>query len=297
MLRNTFFILAAILFGSTIAAAQVPTPAAGHQVILLWPGGAPGAQGDADIDKPALTLYPLHSQNKVPTGIIICPGGSYMRLAMDHEGYKVADWLNKLGISAFVLKYRLGPKYHYPAQIWDAQRAIRYVRAHASDYGIESDRVGIWGFSAGGHLASTAGTHFDDGDPSATDPINHQSSRPDFMILAYPVITLEGPHVHLGSRDNLLGETPDPALVQLLSNQMHVTSETPPTFLFHTTADKVVPVQNSVNFYTALNRAGVPAEMQIYLKGHHGVGLAENDPILRTWTDRLADWLKEQGLR
>lgn len=291
---RTAALLWASLFFSGLVSAQAPS---GHEVVTLWPNGAPGAQGDTDLDKPTLTLFPANGSNKVPTGVIICPGGAYMHLSMDHEGYKPAEWLNNQGISAFVLRYRLGPKYQYPAQLWDAQRAIRYVRTHAMDFGIEPDRIGIWGFSAGGHLASTTGTHFDDGDEHASDPLNRPSSRPDFLILAYPVITLEGPHVHLGSRDNLLGETPDPTLVRLLSNQLHVSAKTPPTFLFHTTEDPVVPVENSVNFYLALRRAGVPAEMHIYLKGHHGVGLAEKDPILKTWTEHLSDWMTLNGLK
>lgn len=267
------------------------------RTVLLWPDGAPGAQGNADVDQPALTLYPAAGANKLPVGVVVCPGGSYHNLAMDHEGRQVAVWLNQLGISAFVLKYRLGPKYHFPIELWDAQRAIRYVRAHAAEYGIESNRVGIWGFSAGGHLASTTGTHFDKGDRDAADPVDRMSSRPDFMILAYPVITMEAPYVHLGSRDNLLSEKPDPALVLSLSNQTQVTSETPPTFLFHTSDDDVVPVENSVEFYLALRKAGVPAEMHIYLHGRHGVGLAQNEPELRAWPSQLADWLAAQGIR
>jgi acetyl esterase/lipase len=268
----------------------------GAQTILLWPDGAPGAKGTADADRPSLTIYPANGSSKIPTGVVVCPGGGYTNLAMDHEGTQIAAWLNARGISAFVLKYRLGPKYHYPVELWDAQRAIRYVRAHAAEWGVQSNRIGIWGFSAGGHLASTAGTHFDAGDGAATDPINRQSSRPDFMILAYPVITLEDPYAHVGSRLNLLGEKPDPALIEFLSNERQVTTQTPPTFLFHTTEDKTVPVENSVFFYLALRKAGVPAEMHIYLEGHHGVGLAQNDPVLRTWPDRLADWLHAQGL-
>jgi acetyl esterase/lipase len=291
---NRIVVLATgILLSGLVAWAQADE----HRTILLWPDGAPGAKGNADIDKPSLTLYPVTGSSKVETGVVVCPGGGYVHLAMDHEGRQIAEWLNKLGISAFVLKYRLGPKYHYPVELWDAQRAIRYVRAHAQDYGIRPDRIGIWGFSAGGHLASTTGTHFDRGDPNGSDAIDKQSSRPDFMILAYPVITFEEPYAHLGSMHALLGEKPDPELVRSLSNETQVTPETPPTFLFHTTEDKTVPVQNSINFYLALQRAGVPAEMHIYLKGAHGVGLAQNDPVLRTWPDRLADWLKVEGLR
>jgi len=253
-------------------------------------------KGDADIDKPDLTLY-IASQNKVPTGIIVCPGGGYVHLAMSYEGTDVAKWLNTMGISAFVLKYRLGPKYHHPAELDDAQRAIRYVRAHAAEFGIDPHHIGIWGFSAGGHLASTAGTHFDNGTPNSADPIDRESSRPDFMILAYPVITFEEPYAHRGSRDALLGPNPDPALVELLSNEEHVTKDTPPTFLFQTSDDPVVPVQNSVLFYLALRRAGVPAEMHIYEHGRHGVGLAQDSPELSTWPTLLANWLKLRGLR
>jgi acetyl esterase/lipase len=272
--------------------AQTRTPDA----IPLWPGGAPGAQGTEDIDKPTLTIFPAPAAAAVPTGVVICPGGGYAHLAITYEGYDVALWLNHLGISAYVLKYRLGPKYQHPVELSDAQRAIRYVRAHADEYKIRADRIGIWGFSAGGHLAATAGTHFDSGDPQAADPIDRQGSRPDFLILAYPVITLQAPFAHVGSRTNLLGNPADPALVSLLSNELQVTEKTPPTFLFHTTEDATVPVENSIMFYSALRKAHVPAEMHIYLKGRHGVGLAPYDPVLRTWPERLADWLKTQAL-
>jgi acetyl esterase/lipase len=292
MNRTIAFTMGMLLSG-VLACAQSTE----HKTILLWLNGAPGAKGDADVDKPSLTLYPVSGPDKVETGVIVFPGGGYVNLAMDHEGKQIAEWLNKLGISAFVLKYRLGPKYHYPVELWDAQRAIRYVRAHAQDYGIRPDRIGIWGFSAGGHLASTAGTHFDSGDRNTGDPIDAASSRPDFMILAYPVITMMDPYVHHGSLHALLGDKPDPALVRSLSNETQVTSRTPPTFLFATANDNVVPVENSVEFDEALNKVGVPAEMHIYLKGPHGVGLAQSDPVLRTWPDRLADWLKVQGLR
>ena len=275
-----------LLFLSQLFQAQTPD----HPVIPLWPATAPGAQGSAPEDIPSLTIYPL-PQNKSKSGVIVFPGGGYVHLAFDYEGTQVAEWLNAHGMAAFVLKYRLGPKYHYPVELWDAQRAIRYVRAHSSEFGIEPNRLGVWGFSAGGHLAATAGTHFDNGDTHTSDPIDRQSSRPDFLILAYPVITLEAPYVHLGSLHALLGDKPDPVLVRSLSNESQVSSRTPPTFLFHTTEDQVVPVENSVQFYLALRKAGVPAEMHIYLKGRHGVGLAQNDPVLRTWPDRLAAWL------
>ena len=284
--------MAALLSGAAVWAQTNE-----HRTILLWPDGAPGAKGNAEVDKPSLTLYPVSGSEKVQTGVVVCPGGGYVHLAMDHEGRQIAEWLNKLGISAFVLKYRLGPTYHYPVQLWDAQRALRYVRSHAQEYGIRDDRIGIWGFSAGGHLASTAGTHFDNGDHNTGDPTDAVSARPDFMILAYPVITMMDPYVHHGSLHALLGEKPDPLLVRSLSNETQVTSRTPPTFLFATANDDGVPVENSIEFDAALNRAGVPAEIHVYAKGPHGVGLAQNDPVLRTWPDRLADWLKVQGLR
>ena len=272
---------------------QIPMP----ERVLLWPQGAPGAQGSAEEDTPSLTIYPIGGTQKVKTGIIVFPGGGYTHLAIDHEGVQIAAWLNSYGISAFVLRYRLGPKYHHPVELGDAQRAIRYVRSRAGDFGIEPDRIGIWGFSAGGHLASTAGTHFDSGKPDAADPIERLSSRPDFLILAYPVITFDGPYYHHGSRDALLGKNPDPDLVKLLSNETQVTSSTPPTFLFHTADDPGVPVQNSLAFCSALRAAKVPAEMHIFEHGPHGVGLARDNPGLSVWPDLLAKWLQARGLR
>lgn len=292
VLRN--FLCAILFFG---VSATIHAQTTGPQTILLWPDGAPGAKGNEDVDKPSLTIYPVNGAERVPTAVIICPGGSYIHLSMEKEGSEVAKWLNERGITAFVLKYRLGPKYHHPIEMGDGQRAIRYVRLHAKDYGYDEKRIGIWGFSAGGHLASTTGTHFDSGKADASDPIERQSSRPDFMILAYPVITFTTPYLHQGSRDNLLGKDPDPALIELLSNEKHVTADTPPTFLFHTTEDKTVPVENSVYFYLALRKAGVRAEIHVYEKGSHGLGLAPGDPVVKSWADRLADWLKVEGLR
>ncbi len=285
------------LISITLAFALLSVAQTPKDTILLWPNGAPGAQGTADEDQPSLAIYPATGPSKTQTGVIVFPGGGYAHLAMDHEGKQIAAWLNDLGISAFILKYRLGPKYHYPVEIWDAQRAIRYVRSHAADFEIRPDRIGIWGFSAGGHLASTAATHFTIALDKEADPIDRESARPDFAILAYPVITMLDPYVHLGSRRNLLGDKPDPQLALFLSNELQVTSHTPPTFLFHTTEDQVVPVENSILFYLALRKNGVPVEMHIYQKGPHGVGLAASDPILRTWPDRLAAWLQLQGLR
>lgn len=272
----------------SLALAQAPKPEP------LWPGGAPGALGEADEDKPSLTPFLAKSPNG--TAVVVCPGGGYRGLAFEKEGTDIAKWLNSLGISAFVLKYRLGPKYHHPAMIHDAQRAIRIVRSRAAELHIQPDRIGIWGFSAGGHLASTAATHFDSGDPNAADPIDRAGSRPDFAILSYPVISMNSEFVHKGSRTNLLGEAPDPKLADDLSNDERVTAQTPPTFLFHTTADATVPVENSVRFYMALRKAGVPAELHIFQNGPHGVGLASTDATLSAWPALLANWLRERGL-
>lgn len=272
------------------------TKAGEHQVVLLWPQGAPGAVGTDDADRPSLTLYSLPRGPLARSAVVVCPGGGYGVLAMDHEGRQVAEWLNSLGVDAYILKYRLAPRYHHPAMIEDAQRALRYVRANAQQWGIAPDRIGIWGFSAGGHLASTAATHFDAGNPSSPDPIERMSSRPDFAILAYPVITCTEWFRHQGSCRNLLGENPDPKLAVYLSNEKQVTAQTPPTFLFHTNDDEGVPAENSVAFYMALRKAGVPAEIHIYQHGQHGVGLAQKDPILSSWPQRLADWLRLRGL-
>jgi len=265
-------------------------------VIPLWPDKAPGAVGDKPEDRPTLTVY-LPARNKATgTAVIVCPGGGYGFLAVGHEGQEVAEWLNDHGMAAFVLRYRIAPRYRHPAPMQDVQRAIRLVRSRARDWQIDPQRIGVWGFSAGGHLAATAATHFDPGNPQSPDPVERVSCRPDFCILAYPVISFAEPFTHNGSRNNLLGPNPDPKLVEFLSNEKHVTAQTPPTFLFHTTEDKGVPPENSIVFYLALRRAGVPAELHIYEKGPHGVGLAKKDPILRTWPDRLADWLRQRGL-
>ncbi|HWR51997.1 MAG TPA: alpha/beta hydrolase [Bryobacteraceae bacterium] len=278
----------AIFFALCASAAHA------QEVRPLWPGAAPGAVGDEDLDKPTITIW-LPKQNATGSAVVVCPGGGYAQLAMDHEGKQIADWLNGRGVAAFVLKYRLGPRSHHPAPLTDVQRAIRTVRQGAAGFGVAPDRIGVWGFSAGGHLASTAATHFDSGAADAADAIDRVSSRPDFAILAYPVVTMTA-HTHKGSRRNLLGETPDPKLVDLLSNEKQVTAQTPPTFLFHTSDDPGVPVENSVHFYLALRKAGVPAEMHLYEHGRHGVGLAPADPVLSSWGERLTDWMRGRGL-
>ena len=265
------------------------------QTVLLWPKGAPGAKGSEDVDKPSLTVYLPQGANGTKTAVVVAPGGGYKELAWEKEGVAYAQWLNARGVAAFVLKYRLGPEYHYPVELEDAQRAIRWVRAHAAEYGFAADHVGMWGSSAGGHLTATAGTHFDGGNAGAADVVERQGSRPDFLVLAYPVITFEEPAVHSGSKKYLLGENPDPKLVALLSDETQVTKDTPPTFLFATTDDGTVPVMNSVMFYSALVKAGVPAEIHLFQHGGHGAGLAAANPALSVWPDLLAKWMRERG--
>lgn len=261
----------------------------GPRTELLWPNGAPGAVGDTDADKPSITIYIAPTPAATKPAVVVCPGGGYGALAMDHEGKQIAEWLNARGIAAFILKYRLGPRYHHPAMLDDVQQAIRTVRSRAKEFGIAPDRIGVWGFSAGGHLASSAATHF------AT--VDGVSSRPDFAILAYPVITLTNEqYVHKGSRRNLLGDNPDPKLVELMSSELQVTANTPPVFLFHTSGDTGVPSENSVLLYLALHKAGVPVEMHIFEKGRHGLGLAQSDPALRVWPTLLENWFRTRAI-
>jgi acetyl esterase/lipase len=290
--------LAATLFFVSLAATQPPAP----QPIPLWDGKAPHAVGDTDRDKPNVTVYRAPADKANAAAVVVCPGGGYAGLAMDHEGKQVAEFFNELGVTAVVLKYRTANKERpgplHPAPLTDAQRAIRLVRARASDFGIDTHRVGLMGFSAGGHLASTAGTHFDTGDPNAADPVDKQSCRPDFLILGYPVITMDDAVTHRGSRNNLIGTKPDPKLVEELSNEKRVTKETPPTFIFHTSEDAAVVPENAVRFYLACKKAGVPVELHMYEKGRHGVGINPKGVSVGTdaWKHRLADWLKDRGV-
>jgi len=288
----------ALLVAALLTAAQ-PAPAPPlvqePQTILLWPSGAPGAIGDEDRDKPALTIYMPPNTTGPMSAVIVAPGGSYARLSMNLEGRAPANYLNALGIAAFVLRYRLGPRYHHPIELGDAQRAIRTVRARAAEWHIAPDRIGFMGFSAGGHLASSVSTHFDNGKADAADAIDRAGSRPDFAILAYPVISLVEPWTHQGSKTNLLGDAPDAALARSLSSETQVTASTPPTFIYHTNADTVVPVENAVAYFLALRRAGVTAEMHVFRNGAHGSGLAQQDPALAEWPRLLANWLRAGG--
>ena len=292
-----FFAFAVVASG----AAQQTTPPAPPilqepQTILLWPGGAPGAQGAEDRDKPAITVYMPASTAGPMTAVIIAPGGSYRALASNLEGRAPANYFNALGIAAFVLRYRLGPQYHHPIELGDAQRAVRTVRARAAEWHIAPDRIGMMGFSAGGHLASSASTHFDNGNANASDPIDRVSSRPDFAILGYPVISFIEPWTHQGSKTNLLGDAPDPALARSLSSETQVTASTPQTFIYQTNADTTTPAENAVSYYLALRKAGVPAEMHIFRDGRHGSGLGMTDPALAEWPRLLANWLRVSHL-
>ena len=265
--------------------------------IPLWPDGAPGALGKAAKDIPTLTPWLADPEKATGAAIVICPGGGYGGLA-NHEGDDYARWFNEMGIAGFVLRYRLGPSgYRHPAMLQDAARAVRTVRARAGEWKLDPTHVGIIGSSAGGHLASTLLTHFDAGKPDAADIVERQSSRPDLGILCYAVITM-GEFTHKGSRYNLLGPNPSPELIRDLSNELQVTKNTPPCFIWHTFEDKAVPVENSLQFAEALRKAGVRFDLHIYEKGDHGLGLgsARWDPAHRhPWTADCAFWLKAHG--
>jgi len=235
------------------AQPQVPLPIKDGQVLPLWSGAAPGALGTDDSDVPTITVFLPRTMRDGTPAVVVCPGGGYQNLASNHEGRQVANYLNSLGIAAFVLKYRLGPRYHHPVELGDAQRAIRTLRSHASEWRLDASRIGIMGFSAGGHLAMTASTWSDAGAPQAADAIDRVSSRPDFAVLGYPVISMTADYAHKGSVANLLGKSPDPKLLHDLSNDTQVTSKTPPTFIFQTSEDTGVPAENCISFYLAPN--------------------------------------------
>src|SRR5262245_11898009 len=286
-----FFTLLALFFATALVQAQ------STNAFPLWPEGAPGARGTEAKDIPTLTPYWPDPAKATGAALIILPGGGYGGLA-NHEGEHYAKFFNEIGIAGFVLKYRLGPGgYRHPAMLQDAARALRLVRSRSADFKLDPKHVGIVGSSAGGHLASTLLTHFDAGKPDASDPIERQSSRPDIGILCYPVITM-GQFTHHGSKNNLLGKSPSPNLVQELSNELHVTKETPPCFVWHTAEDTLVPVENSLQFAAALRKADVPFDLHIYQKGAHGLGLGThnyNPAKWHPWTQDCIFWLKTQG--
>jgi acetyl esterase/lipase len=283
--------LAPLVLAALLGADPVESP--------VWGVKIPGPTSTDPKNVPTLTAWPAPKKAN-GTAVVVIPGGGYSGRATDHEGKQIAEWLNARGVSAFVLKYRtvneskITPPLE-PGPMLDVQRAIRTVRARAKEYGIDPKRVGVWGFSAGGHLASTAATHFDSGKPDATDPIDKESCRPDFAILAYAVISMKEGVTHGGSRRNLLGDHPDPAKVDFYSNELHVTKDTPPTFLFHTAEDKAVPIQNSELFFAALKKNGVTtSELYTEPKGPHGIGLGQK--IGSKWPEHLEAWMKERGL-
>ncbi len=279
-------------FGASLRAAT-PEP------VPLWQGDAPGALGKSSGDIPTITAYLPDQTNATGAALIVLPGGGYTHLA-EHEGKDYALWLKAHGIAGFVVNYRLGPKYHHPCMLQDAARGLRTVRANAKAWKIDPDRIGVIGSSAGGHLASTLLTHFDGGNPNDADPVERVSSRPDLGVLCYPVITM-GDDTHKGSFKNLLGTNATPELIEFLSNEKQVTSNTPPCFIFSTAEDKTVPVQNSLEFAAALQRAHVPFDLHIYEKGAHGMGLGPNargslDPAkMHPWTADCLFFLKQHG--
>lgn len=267
----------------------------------LWPEGAPGAVGGEPQDIPTIEVFLPEGADAATPAIVVCPGGGYMMLADDHEGVAIARRVNEMGVAAFVLRYRISPRYREPMPLLDAQRAIRHVRHYAERYNVDADRIGILGFSAGGHLAATTGTLIGEAQDEADDPVDRHSARPDFLVLCYPVINMTDYTVmHRGSQRALLGDNPDPAKAVRYSPEQQVSERTPPTFLFHTDADTAVVPENSVLFYLALREAGVPAELHVYQPGRHGLGLGHPDNpahrSLRTWPDLLHKWLLSQEL-
>ena len=287
---KTIFAAAILTLSLTFARAEMQTP------IPLWPEGAPGALGTNANDIPTVTPYLPDATNTTGAAMVICPGGGYGGLA-PHEGEGYAQWLNQHGVTCFVLKYRLGSHgYHHPAMLNDAARAVRWVRAHAEEYKIDAKHVGLMGSSAGGHLASTLLTHFDAGDTNSTDVVERQSSRPDLGILCYAVISM-GKFTHKGSRENLLGKKPLPELVELLSNELQVATNTPPCFLWTTFEDNTVPMENTLQFAGALRQNHVPFDLHVYQKGGHGMGLGGKPPFANPhpWAADCLFCLKAQG--
>lgn len=280
----------ALAVGFTFACLLGCTTAAelkNEQTYNLWPDKAPGQLGDTPADIPAVQVFLPAPDKTTGASFVVCPGGGYGGLA-GHEAGVVGKWFADHGITAFVLRYRLAPKYHHPAPLTDAQRAIRFVRANAKTWNLDPQRIGIIGFSAGGHLASSAATHYTPGNPDSPDPVEHASSRPDAHILIYPVITM-GPGTHQGSKNNLLGNNPTQQLVDLFSNEKQVTKDTPPAFLMHSVTDSVVPVSNSDSYAAALKAASVPFQFVRGNLGPHGVGLQ------KTWTPQCVQWLTSLG--
>jgi len=294
------FVLAcslSFLSGSPVRSQATPQP----ESLLLWPDGAPGALGEEAADRPGVTIYHRPapaagaSAAKAPA-VIICPGGGYGVLAMDHEGHQIARWLNTLGITAVILDYRhRGKGYGHPSPLMDAQRAVRVVRHQAEAWNIDPTKVGVLGFSAGGHLASSVSVHHDAGDADAVDAVERASCRPDFAVLCYPVIAFGQEFTHKGSQRNLLGPEPSAEVVAEMSSERQVDATTPPTFLWHTSADRAVPPQNSIVYYQALLRHEVPCELHLFEQGRHGIGLGAGHAA-EAWPELCRRWLMGRGI-
>ena len=291
----TLVLPAAFAQSSASAPAPTPDPALPHgEIQYLWPEGAPGAVGTEEQDKPHLEIFKGYGPSP-QTAVIVCPGGGYRNLAYAKEGTQIAEWLNLRGITAFVLTYRLAPRYHYPQPVLDGYRSVRWVRAHAGQYHIAPDRIGMWGFSAGGHLVGMVGTHFDDGNPQAADPIDRVSDRPDFVISSYGGLSTQAGVSKPDAMNGLVGENASPELRREISPDLYVTARTPPFLLYATTPDQSVPVLSAIAFYTALVKAGVPAEMHIFQTGAHGTALGQSNPELAEWPHLLENWLRLNG--
>jgi acetyl esterase/lipase len=289
-----------------LTALMMPLPAAADAAEPLWPEGVPNARPHpgpeqvndgriSNVSVPTLAMVAPPAGKANGTAAIICPGGGYVRLSAEREGLRYAQWLASLGVTSFVLKYRLAESGH-PAPLQDVLRAVRHVRSRAAALGLDAHRIGVVGSSAGGHLAASAGTLYDHPDGRTGAALDAVSARPDFMILLYPVIAMEGPTAHAGSRKALLGEHPAPELAHRMSLETQVTGATPPTLLIHTQGDATVPVENSIAFYQALTRARVPAELHVFEQGGHGVGMAEGLGTTSAWPERAEQWLKMRGL-
>lgn len=281
-----FFILFAAFLGKSRAGE------AASAEIRLWAGDAPGALGNDAVDTPTLTVYAPPPAQRNGSSVLIFPGGGYERLA-PHEGKGYAEWFAAHGVTAYVLKYRIGPKYHYPAMFNDALRALRMVRSFAKRDGLDPHRIAVIGSSAGGHLAAMLATSFDRGAANAEDPIDRESARPDLAILCYPVVSM-GDFAHAGSKRNLIGTDASSELIEKTSPQLHITAETPPCFLWSTYEDKTVPVENALMFASALRAAKVPFSLHIYEKGVHGAGLGTPERAAPPWPDALLYWMRER---
>ena len=292
--------LLALIFMSISALAH-----AGPGVMPLWPEGVPGARAigaeqssdgrTSNVSEPTLTMVGPAIDRPNGTAVIICPGGGYVRLSTEREGMQYANWLSTLGVTSFVLKYRMA-EFGHPAPLQDVLRALRLVRSQAAKLGINPARIGVMGSSAGGHLAASAGTLFDHPLGRTGAALDSTSARPDFLVLMYPVITMEGPAAHAGSRKALLGTAPSAELMRLMSLEHQVSAATPPTLLIHTQADATVPVENSILFYQALTRAKVPAAMVLYEQGGHGMGMRGGLGTASEWPRRAEEWLQEHKL-